>query len=179
MPNRALFLDRDGVLNANLVREGRPFAPRTMAEFQLLPGVGGAIRRAKEHGFLTIVVTNQPDVRSGITPQSTLDAMHAELRRLLPLDAIKVCLHVDADGCACRKPKPGMIFEAAADYDIDLTASYLVGDRWRDIEAGKTAGCFTILVDHGLPPERPVHPDKTVSSLAEAVSFILDRESSS
>lgn len=176
MSKRAVFLDRDGVLNANLVREGRAYAPRTLTDFQLLPRVEEAVRRVKEAGFLVIVATNQPDVPAGITPRSTVDAMHAELQRRVPVDDIKICFHTDADHCACRKPKPGMILEAAIEHDIDLGASYFIGDRWRDIEAGRAAGCFTVLVDHGLVQDKPTHPDKTVSSLADAVSFILARE---
>lgn len=178
MPRRAVFLDRDGVLNANYVREGRAHAPRTLAEFRLLPGVVETVRRIGPAGFLAIVITNQPDVPSGITPRATVDAMHAELRRLLPLDGIKVCFHTDADQCSCRKPKPGMILEAATEYDIDLSASYFVGDRWRDIEAGRAAGCFTVLVDHGLAQDQPAQPEAIVKSLPEAISLILAREAS-
>lgn len=176
MAKRAVFFDRDGVINANLVRDGRAYAPRTLAEFRLLDGVEDAVRRVKEAGFLTIIATNQPDVPDGITPRETVDAMHAELRRRLPLDDIRICFHTDADNCSCRKPKPGLLLAAAADYEIDLRSSYFVGDRWRDIHAGQAAGCFTILVDHGLHQDKPTRPDKTVSSLAEAVAFILARE---
>jgi D-glycero-D-manno-heptose 1,7-bisphosphate phosphatase len=130
----------------------------------------------KDAGFLVIVVTNQPDVPSGITPRSTVDAMHAELRRRLPLDDIRVCFHTDADNCACRKPKPGLLLAASRDCDIDLGSSYLVGDRWRDIDAGRAAGCFTVLVDHGLAEDKPTRPDKRVSTLGQAVAIILDRE---
>jgi D-glycero-D-manno-heptose 1,7-bisphosphate phosphatase len=176
MPNRAVFLDRDGVLNANIERDGKPYAPRALADFHLLPGVEEAVRRIKDVGFLTIVVTNQPDIASGHTTQATLDTMHEELRRRLPLDDIKICFHLDADHCTCRKPKPGMLLDAAAQYDIDLKRSYMIGDRWRDVLAGQAAECFTLLVDHGLVQERASHPDKVVSSLAEAVDFILARE---
>jgi D-glycero-D-manno-heptose 1,7-bisphosphate phosphatase len=176
MKKRAVFLDRDGVLNANFVRDGKPFAPRAFEDFRLLPGVEDAVRLLKTAGFLTIVATNQPDVAAGLTPKSTVEAMHAELRRRVPLDDIKVCWHRDGDGCVCRKPKPGMLVEAAAEQDIDLTASYMIGDRWRDIEAGQAAGCATILVDHGLVQERPAYPDLTASSLPNAVSLILARE---
>ena len=176
MKQRAVFLDRDGVLNANLVRDGKPFAPRRIEDFRLLPGVEDAVRRLKAAGFLAIVVTNQPDVAAGLTPRATVDAMHARLRAILPLDDIKVCWHRDVDACACRKPKPGMLLEAAAEHDVDLAASYMIGDRWRDIDAGRAAGCTTILVDHGLVQEQPARPDFKVSSLEEAVALILTRE---
>lgn len=173
MPARALFVDRDGVLNANFVRDGKAYAPRSFAEFRLLPGVEEALRRAKNAGFRVIVVTNQPDIANGITPRAELDAMHAWLRGHLPIDDIRICFHTDSDRCDCRKPKPGLLLAAAADHDIDLKASYMVGDRWRDILAGQAAGCFTILVDHGLLQEQPTQPGRTVQSLAEAVESIL------
>lgn len=175
MANRAVFLDRDGVLNANIVRNGKPYAPRTLDEFRILPGVEEAVRRIKDAGFLAIIATNQPDVALGLTPRATVDAIHDALRRRLPLDDIKICWHVDADHCPCRKPKPGLLLDAAAEYDIDLPASYMVGDRWRDLLAGQAAGCATILVDNGLAREKPCHPDKIVLSLPEAVAYILAR----
>ena len=172
MAKRAVFLDRDGVLNANIVRDGRPYAPRTLDEFRLLPGVEEAVRRIKDAGFLAIVATNQPDVATGVTRRATVDAIHDELRRRLPLDDIKICWHIDADHCACRKPKPGMLLEAAAERDIDLRSSYMVGDRWRDVLAGQAVGCATVLVDGGLIQERPCQPTKIVLSLPEAVDYI-------
>ena len=176
MSKRAIFLDRDGVLNANVVRNGKPYAPRTIEAFHLLPGVAEAVQRIKVAGFLAIVVTNQPDVAAGLTSRSIVDAMHVKLRQALPLDDIKVCWHRDQDGCSCRKPKPGLLFEAAAEWDIDLGSTYMIGDRWRDIEAGQAAGCTTILVDHGLVQEHATHPDLTTGSLADAVALILARE---
>jgi D-glycero-D-manno-heptose 1,7-bisphosphate phosphatase len=173
---KAVFLDRDGVINANLERDGKPVAPRTLAEFRILPGVVEAARRLKDAGFLLIVVTNQPDVRNGITPQATMEAMHAEIRRLLPIDDFMICLHADADQCNCRKPKPGLILQAAAKHGIDLPASTIVGDRWRDILAGQAAGCRTIFVDYGYVQDRPAAADRTVKSLAEAAAIILGCE---
>jgi D-glycero-D-manno-heptose 1,7-bisphosphate phosphatase len=173
---KAVFLDRDGVINANLERNGRPVAPTRLAEFHILPGVEDAARRLKAAGFLLVVVTNQPDVANGLTPKATVEAMHAEVRNRLPVDDIAVCYHTDRDGCACRKPKPGMILNAAQKHGIDLAGSYLVGDRWRDVEAGRAAGCCTIFVDYGYPQDQPATPDKVVSSLAEAAEFILAGE---
>ena len=178
MVKRAVFLDRDGVLNANLERDGRPVAPTSLEEFRLLPGVEAAIGRLKQAGFLLVVVTNQPDVSSGRTPRTVVEAMHAHLRQILPIDDIKVCYHRDEDRCACRKPLPGLINEAAEEHDIDRSRSYLVGDRWRDIEAGRRAGCTTILIDYGYPQDGPMQPDKVVASLTEAADFILSNSTS-
>jgi D-glycero-D-manno-heptose 1,7-bisphosphate phosphatase len=131
------------------------------------------VRRLKNAGFLTVVVTNQPDVCTGLTPKATIEAMHDEIRRQMPIDDFMICFHVDADNCACRKPKPGLIFTAAEKYGIDLASSYIVGDRWRDILAGQAAGCGTIFVDHGFVQDQPATADQTVKSLAEAADIIL------
>lgn len=173
---KAVFLDRDGVINANLERHGKPVAPTTMAEFRILPGVVEATRRLKEAGFLLVVATNQPDVRNGITPMTTMEAIHAEIRKLMPIDDIMICLHIDADNCACRKPKPGLLLDAARKHGIDLKSSYFVGDRWKDVNAGKAAGCRTIFIDYGYPQDQPAVPDRTVNSLADAVEIILEPE---
>jgi D-glycero-D-manno-heptose 1,7-bisphosphate phosphatase len=176
MSVRAVFLDRDGVLNANLVRDNRPYAPRSLDEFRLLPGVEEAIRRIKAAGFLAIAITNQPDVADGITPRAAVDAMHAELRRRLALDDIKICFHNNADRCTCRKPLPGLILEAAAERGVDLAASYMVGDRWRDIKAGQAAGCHAIFIDYGFKQDEAFEPDAVARSLPQAVSYILARQ---
>lgn len=176
---RAVFLDRDGVINANLERDGRPIAPRMLADFKILPGVEDAVRRLKQRGYLVIIATNQPDVANGLTERSTVDAMHDVIRAQLPVDDIRVCFHNDAAQCDCRKPKPGLIFAAAAEHDIDLAQSYMVGDRWRDVAAGRAAGCFTIFVDYSYKQDGPNFPDKMVKSLPEAAAIILNRETNS
>lgn len=173
---RAVFLDRDGVINANLERDRRPFAPTKLEEFHFLPGVDLAIRRLKDAGFLIVVVTNQPDVPNGITPRETVEAMHDRIRSDLPVDDIEVCFHKDGDGCDCRKPKPGMLLTAAIKHNIDTKRSWMVGDRWRDIDAGKAAGCSTIFIDYGYVQDQPVHADKIVASLTEATGYILQSE---
>lgn len=173
---KTVFLDRDGVINANLERDGKPVAPTRLAEFHILPGVAEAARRLKDAGFLLIIVTNQPDVATGLTPRATMEAMHADIRRRVPIDDIMICPHVDADHCSCRKPKPGMLLEAAAKHGIDLPSSYIVGDRWRDVKAGQAAGCRTIFVDYGYAQDESAEPDKVVHSLSEAADFILGRE---
>jgi D-glycero-D-manno-heptose 1,7-bisphosphate phosphatase len=175
MVARAVFLDRDGVLNANIERDGRPVAPWRLEDFKILPGIPEAVSELRRAGFVIVVVTNQPDITTGRTSPATLAAMHDELRRQVEIDDIRVCAHVDADACACRKPKPGMLVEAAADHSIALDRSWLVGDRWRDIAAGHAAGCRSILVGDwdGDPPQgmRPAYG--RVKALPGAVRVIL------
>ena len=170
---RAVFLDRDGVLNRSVVRAGRPYAPTSLDEFELLPGVLEALTNLRTAGFVLVVVTNQPDLATGRIRPEVAEAIHQKLRALLPLDDIKVCGHVDEDDCACRKPRPGMLLEAARDWSIDLYRSFIVGDRWRDVAAGKAAGCKTIFVDYGYAEELADRPDFVVTSLPEAVKIIL------
>jgi D-glycero-D-manno-heptose 1,7-bisphosphate phosphatase len=173
MVRAAVFLDRDGVINANVLRDGKPVAPTQIDEFRLLPGVEDAVRRLKNAGYLVIVCTNQPDVATGRTARATLDAMHGLVREKLNVNDIKACFHTDNDGCDCRKPKPGMLLAAAREHDIDLAASYMVGDRWRDVAAGRAAGCRTIFVDSGYQQEERNEPDFAVASLPKAVDIIL------
>lgn len=170
---RAVFLDRDGVLTRSFTRGGRPYAPTSLEEFELLPGVSESIARLHAAGFCLVIVTNQPDVGAGKLRREVVEQMHASLRAWLPLDDIKVCFHTDADGCACRKPKPGMLIEAARERGIDLGRSFMVGDRWRDVLAGKAAGCKTIFMDYGYAEPIPDAPDFVVTSFAEAASMIL------
>ena len=171
---RAVFLDRDGVINRAFVRDGKPFPPPTPQELEILPGVPEALRELKANGFQLLLVTNQPDVGRGKLSVQTLDAMHEDLRTQLPLDDILVCCHTDQDKCDCRKPMPGMIIAAARKHNIDLAASFMVGDRWRDIDAGYNAGCKTILIDYGYSERPPDHePDLRVRSLREAADWII------
>jgi D-glycero-D-manno-heptose 1,7-bisphosphate phosphatase len=174
---RAVFLDRDGVLNRAVVRDGKPFPPDSVAAVEVLPGVADALADLKAAGFLLLVVTNQPDVAKGIQLREVVEAIHEKLRAELPLDAVFVCYHQDADHCHCRKPAPGMLEEAAARYGLSLPFCFMVGDRWRDIDAGSRSGCSTILLDYGYrerPPER--EPDARVGSLREAADWILRHE---
>ena len=173
---RAVFLDRDGVINANVIRDGCHVAPTQLDQLQILPGVEDAVQRLKAAGFLTIVVTNQPDVATGRTPLAIVEAIHAEIARRMPIDEFNACYHTDKDNCHCRKPKAGLLLNSARQHGIDLKASFIVGDRWRDVEAGRTAGCTTIYVDYGIVQDGPLHPDKVVKSLAEAADFVLAAE---
>ncbi|MFN7993962.1 MAG: HAD family hydrolase [Bryobacteraceae bacterium] len=175
---RAIFLDRDGVLTRALVRNGKPYAPITPDEMEINPDATEALARLKAAGFLLIVVTNQPDVARGITKRADVEKMHANLKAALPLDAFYVCYHTDMDGCACRKPRAGMLLDAAKAYGIELDSSYMIGDRWRDIDAGVAAGCRTIWLDSGYRERGPDHsPDARVASLSEAAGWIGRTES--
>lgn len=171
---RAVFLDRDGVLNRAVIRQGKPYPPSTPAELELLPGVEPALKRLKENAFLLIVVTNQPDVARGAQRRETVEAMNSFLGRQLPLDQFCVCYHDDTDNCSCRKPKPGLLTSAAIEWDVDLSSSYMVGDRWRDVDAGAAAGCRTVWIDCGYS-ERPPRqaPHARVRDLTEAADWIL------
>ena len=174
---RAVFLDRDGVINRAVVREGKPYPPATLAEFEILPGVFDALRELDEVGFLLIVVTNQPDVARGLQQREIVEAMHQQLRKELPLDDIKVCYEVESSTSLCYKPKPGMLLEAARERDIDLSRSYMVGDRWRDVGCGRAAGCFTIFIDRGYAETLRDAPDVTCIDLVQASAFILHHTS--
>ena len=173
---RAVFLDRDGVLNRAEVRAGRPHPPASPAAVEVLDGVVDACRRLREDGWLLVVVTNQPDIARGATTTADVDAINAAVVAELDVAEVVVCPHDDVDGCACRKPLPGMLVDAAARLRIDLASSVMVGDRWRDIEAGERAGTTTVFIDHGYDERRPDHPDHVVGSLAEAATVILQRE---
>ena len=173
---RAVFFDRDGVLNEAIVRDGKPYPPRSTAELRIMPGAAAGLARLHALGLPLIVVTNQPDVARGTQDQDAVDAIHTALRRQLPLDEVIACFHDDRDQCACRKPRPGLILEGAARCGADPRRSFLVGDRWRDIEAGQAAGCRTIWIDRGYRERGPSAPaDARVASLPEAVEWILQQ----
>lgn len=172
-PNRAVFVDRDGVINRAVVRSGKPYPPESREELEILSGVPEAVERLRRAGLLVIVATNQPDVATGKQEKSVVEAMHNQLREALRIDDIKVCYHADDDGCACRKPKPGMLVEAAGEWSIDLSRSYMVGDRWRDIEAGRAAGCRTFWIDYGYAEKPAENADAIVASLVEATDIIV------
>lgn len=169
----AIFLDRDGVLNHTVVTDGVPHPPNSVAELQTLPGVREALEKLAARGFLLIVITNQPDVARGTQTRAAVEQINDVLRRTLPLTQIYTCFHDTPDNCNCRKPRPGLIAEAAQAYNIDLPRSFVVGDRWSDVEAGRAAGCRTILID--LPHSKPDRctPDFRAADLPEAAEIIL------
>jgi D-glycero-D-manno-heptose 1,7-bisphosphate phosphatase len=171
----AVFLDRDGTLNVPVVREGRTFPPERLEEFRLFPGVPEACRALRAAGFALVVVTNQPDVGRGTQSQAVVEAMHARLRALVPeIERLEVCYDPGrGEPSRRRKPAPGMILDAAAALHLDLTRSWMVGDRGGDVESGRRAGVRTIFIDHGYAEKLGAAPDLTVKSLAEAADAIL------
>jgi D-glycero-D-manno-heptose 1,7-bisphosphate phosphatase len=169
---RAVFFDRDGVVNKIILRDGKPFSPRTIEEFVLTEGIRETVSSLKKRGYKTILISNQPEVARGRITLDTLDQMMQRVQREVGLDDLFICLHDDDDRCACRKPEPGMILEASRKWKIDLRASFVIGDTWKDMEAGKAAGCKTILLDAVY--NRDVRSDFRVTSLAEAAELILE-----
>jgi D-glycero-D-manno-heptose 1,7-bisphosphate phosphatase len=167
----AIFLDRDGVVNRAIVRDGKPYAPQSIETTIVEPDVAPALDRLKAAGYQLVVVTNQPDVARGVMTRAAVDAIHAALGARLPIDEFRVCYHEDADECVCRKPLPGLLLQAPAH---DLSRSVMVGDRWRDIEAGRRARVrATVRIDNGSGEPCDVAPDVTVISLSAAADWIL------
>jgi D-glycero-D-manno-heptose 1,7-bisphosphate phosphatase len=172
----AVFLDRDGVLNEAIVRDGRPYPPLDLSELLITVGASAALEELKREGFLLVVVTNQPDIGRAKANRADVDQINAQLAASLPLDAIEVCGHDDREQCDCRKPKPGMILRAREKLGVDLSSSFMVGDRWRDIEAGRRAGCRTILIGEGYGETFPCAPTIKLASLPEAASWIIQQK---
>lgn len=177
----AVFLDRDGVLNAPVMRDGVHASPRTAAEFVMLDGAVEAVRDLRAAGFVCIVVTNQPDIGRSLMAQSELDSMHRYLQSLAPVTAVYTCPHAGTEDCDCRKPRPGMLLRAAREHGLDLTASWTIGDRWVDVAAGAAAGTGQILVTHpfsfaatssGTPPLE-LKPTACAGDIREAADIIL------
>lgn len=169
MMNKVVFLDRDGVINRPVIRDGRSYPPASVADLVILDGVPEALHQMRDAGFDLVVVTNQPDVARGTQSRAAVEAIHAELRRRLPLDDIRTCYHDDAEQCGCRKPKPGLLTEGGP---VDFARSFMVGDRWRDIAAGAAAGCRTVFLDYGYRERQPDQADFKTGSLLQAAEWI-------
>ena len=169
----AIFLDRDGVINQAEIRKGKPYPPADLKSLKLMPGIQEVLKGLHSAGYLLVIVTNQPDVARGLVNKESIEEINAFLMQQLPIKAIKTCFHDDRDGCECRKPLPGLLIMAAAEYQIDLNKSFMIGDRWKDIEAGKKAGCKTIFIDYDYDERRPDKPDFIVNSIQEISKIIL------
>lgn len=172
-----MFLDRDGVINRAVEHDGKPYPPRTIADFEILPEVSAACAKLKAAGFLLVVATNQPDVGRGTLDQATVEKVHAYMVTQLPIDRVEVCYHPGQglSDCDCRKPRPGMLLRAARELNADLAQCWMVGDRWRDVDCGHAAGCKTIFVDRGYSEELKQKPDFRVKNLLEGAEIILSR----
>lgn len=174
-PVRIVFLDRDGVINRALERDGKPYPPRTLEEFEILPEVPSACAKLKSAGLVLVVATNQPDVGRGTLDRSVVERIHAHMMSQLPIDRVEVCYHPGKgqSQCECRKPRPGMLAHAARELNANLALSWMVGDRWRDVDCGHAAGCKTIFIDRGYAEELKQKPDFTAKNLAEAAEIIV------
>ncbi len=175
MTKRAVFLDRDGVIVRSNVRDGRPFAATTLGDFVILPESKTVCDTLINAGFIIVVVTNQPDVGNGLVHESVIEEMNYRLAQALPVSMIKVCYHSQIDNCSCRKPKPGMILEAALELGIDTKKSFMIGDRWSDVEAGQAAGCHSIFLNRNYNEKKAESPDHVSDSLIDAAEFILNK----
>jgi D-glycero-D-manno-heptose 1,7-bisphosphate phosphatase len=176
--NAAVFLDRDGVLNHTSVRHGVPHPPDDISACVLLPGVRAACRLLDDAGYLLIVVTNQPDVARGRQCRERVERINAWLQHTLPIRQVLTCYHDDMDRCTCRKPRPGLLWQAAHQWDIALQHSTMVGDRWSDVEAGRAAGCRSMLIERAYSGRERCQPDRVVSDLLAAAQVILQRSNS-
>lgn len=172
-----MFFDRDGVVNQAVLRGGNPHPPDSLEDLRIDPYARTAVNLLRDDGFVSVVITNQPDVARGTQQRAVVDAINAEVKRVTGVEAIYTCFHDDADRCDCRKPKPGLIVSACADFGLDASRSYIVGDRLKDVLAGQAAGCTTVFVDRRYK-ETPadVPADILTRSLEEAVEVILQRE---
>jgi len=170
---KGVFLDRDGVLNKAVLRGGKPYPPQCLEELVIFPDARAALDALRRGGYLLVVTTNQPDIARGTTTREQVGRINQHLQDRLPLHAIEMCEHDDPDECTCRKPKPGLLARAAERDGIALSRSFMVGDRWRDIEAGRRAGCRTVLIGDGYGEDLKSQPDVIVTSLSEAATWIL------
>lgn len=170
---RAVFLDRDGVINQSIVVDNVPKPPANFSDVKILDGVIESIQYLRENNYLPIVVTNQPDVARGVTTSVQVEKIHDQIKSLTCIEHFYTCFHDDPDQCLCRKPLPGLIIKAAVDLNVDLSGSYLVGDRWRDIAAGNAAGCTSFFIDYSYAEKPPTLPYIKVNSLLQAVKMII------
>ncbi len=169
--NRAVFLDRDGVINKVILKEGKAYSPRSISAFEFVADIVDVVTQLKKAGYFLIVVTNQPDIARGKLPKSELDQMTSRINDELAIDEIFICPHDDGDNCNCRKPKPGMLMAAKKKYRLDLKRSFLIGDGWKDMGAARNAGCPSILIDTEYNQEAT--SDNRVKNIKEAAKLIL------
>jgi D-glycero-D-manno-heptose 1,7-bisphosphate phosphatase len=167
----AVFLDRDGVLNEVVERDGQPASPRSLAEVRLVADID-AVNRLAAAGHLVFITTNQPDVARGHVSRAVIEDVMDQIRSRVHVDDTRVCTHEDADGCDCRKPKPGMLVDLARHWHVDLAHSWMIGDMWRDVEAARAAGCRSVVIRTAY--NRDVSADLQADTLSEAVERVLE-----
>jgi D-glycero-D-manno-heptose 1,7-bisphosphate phosphatase len=171
--NKAVFLDRDGVINKAKVLNGLPYPPNNLDELFIIEGVPEAIELLLNSNYVVVVVTNQPDVARGTVEREKIESINLEISKRTGVRNFYTCFHDDSDDCSCRKPKPGLLIDAARDYGLDLKSSFMIGDRWRDVSAGQAVGSRCFFIDYGYLEKSPKMPFKKVSSLLDAVHLIL------
>jgi len=172
---RSIFLDRDGTLIRSIIRNGLPFSPTSLKEVEILPGAFEATKIFAELGFLPVVISNQPDVGNAVISQEVSLEINKFVMDALEIRHFYICFHVDTDNCECRKPKDGLIKKAIGDLSIDPHQSVMVGDRWKDIEAGQRAGCDCYFIDYKYLERRPNPPFTTVSNILD-VAYSIERK---
>ena len=170
--NKAVFLDRDGVINKVFIKDGLPTSPNSLDELEILKGVKESISRLKKLGFVCLIVTNQPNVSRKKTSKNNVIDINNFLKKKIKFDDIFVCYHDDKDNCNCRKPKPGLLLRASQKWNVDFKKSFMVGDRWRDIQAGENIGCKTIFLDYKYKDKKPKNPDFVTDTLLSATNII-------
>ncbi len=170
--SKAVFLDRDGVINLTVFRKGAERAPQDMSEFAYVEGVHATLAALQARGYVLLVCTNQPDVARGWQDRDQVLAFHAKIERELPVSRVYACFHDDVDACACRKPKPGLLVQGSDEFGLDLQQSWMIGDRSKDIEAGKAAGCRTIYLRHDHDTAQSGSPDYEITKLEQLLEII-------
>ena len=170
---RVAFLDRDGVLTVPREVSGKGYAARSLSELQFYDDAAESVLRLKAAGFDVVIVTNQPDVSSGLITQPALDDIHDVVASYLKVDRIRTCTHLAVDGCRCRKPLPGLLVDEDLEKPLSFPTSWMVGDRDSDIGAGRSVGCRTIFIDRGWLGEIGDKADLTAADLTHAVDAIV------
>jgi len=175
--NKSLFLDRDGIINKSIILNRKPYSPRSLEEFEIFEGIDLLLNQISKLGFLLIVITNQPDLATNHITKSTLNKFHQLISDKINISKFYVCEHTSLDNCSCRKPRTGLIKNAVKDYNLDLSKSYFIGDRWKDIDAANSDGIYSIFVDYNYKEKLKTKPKKIVNSSVTACEFIITLES--
>ena len=172
MTKKGIFFDRDGVINKSLILNNKPYPPKSLKDFEFFENIEKTLEQVRKSGFMSFIFTNQPDVARGALGKDKIEEINKYIYSKLPINKIYCCYHDDKDNCECRKPKAGMLYEAAKEFDVDLKKSFVVGDRWRDIDAGNLAGCKTIFIDYGYSEKLKTKPDYTINKIDEIIDLI-------